>query len=391
MNNREWTDQELSKPREEWGNINIESMIEGKYQEGVHYGKTGIDIRDEQGKIESTPGNKAPGYENSEHWHNKQANTSLGYGMSSREPGYKSSEHWYNENGNIPLGYEMPSREPGYKSSEHMYNEGFVERGGPSINGKTPNELIDSSLLTVESITEEEKQVVYEDIMLGFTRNKDLLAKKIDLIISEERIVNKIISNQYMLAVEEMKNEKRGFVDHSPKNRKFQFLATIKILMEKGYDLDNFKFSKQETQIGLAELLADFRKDCSRYSAKNIDDPSWFKDGIKPEDYDMRKVNNPWLFSGVLIREIYAKNPKKFEEEYENYKATTKMPPEEMLSYEDFMRYGYSIEVSKKTNNLQQFKEEREKQMQQDQVVRKEQLSNLTQEIVETKEGHSLR
>lgn len=227
--------------------------------------------------------------------------------------------------------------------------------------------------------------------MLGLTNNKDLLAKKIDLIISDKDIVNNIISNQYMLAVQEMKKEEKGFFDNTSTNRKFQFLSTVKILMEKGYDINSLSFNKGETQIGLAKLISNFRKECAEHKAKNIDDPSWFKTGQSPENYDMRKVNNPWLFSATLITEIYASNPQMFETEYENYKATTKMPPEQILSYETFIHYAYGIEVPVKKDDLQQFQEVRARQMQQDQVVREQQLSGLTQEMVETKEGHSLK
>jgi hypothetical protein len=365
MNNREWSDQDLSNPREEWGTINTQTVGEVRYQEGVHYGTQGIEIREEQAKVEAIPTNQSPGHLN--------------------------SEHWYNEHGNIPLGYGRQQTSGSHKSSEEYYSEGFVEKGGPSINGKTPSELIASGLLSAENIKPEDKQVVYEDILLGLTNNKDILAKKIDLIISDKTMINNIISNQYILAVQEMKKEAKGFVDNTPTNRKFQFLTTTKILMEKGYDISSLSFKKGENQIGLAKLVSDFRKECAEHNAKNIQDPSWFKSGQTPENYDMRKVNNPWLFSGVLITEIYLNNPQTFEAEYEKYKATTKMPSAQILSYEEFIHYAYGIEVPAKKNTLELFKEARERQMQQDKIVREQQLVGLTQKIIETKEGRNLR
>ena len=67
------------------------------------------------------------------------------------------------------------------------------------------------------------------------------------------------------------------------------------------------------------------------------------------------------------------------------------MPPDQILSYEEFIHYAYGIQVPANTNNLQQFREAREKQMEQDKIIREQQLAGLTQEIVDTKEGHSLK
>ncbi|MBE6147487.1 MAG: hypothetical protein E7168_04050 [Firmicutes bacterium] len=325
MNNREWTDWNLSNPREEWG------------------------------QVENPPTNNSSSYYN--------------------------SEHWYNEHDDTTLGYDMPSLNSGYKSSENYYNEGIVFGIGPNINGKTPSELITSGLLTSDTITLEDKQVIYEDIMLGLTNNKDMLAKKIDLIISDKNIINNIISNQYMLSVQEMKKEEKDFVENAPINRKFQFLLTVKILLEKGYDINSLSFKKGESQISLAKLVSDFRKKCIEHRAKNIG----FKFNQAQENY------NPWLLSGTLITEIYINNIQMFEAEYENYKQTTKMPPEQILSYEEFIHYAYGIEIPVKTDNLEHFKEARERQMQQDQLLKEQQLVSLTQETVETKEGHNLK
>lgn len=335
MNDRGWTDQDLSKPREEWANV------------------------------EAIPSNQAPEYTNSEHWHNEHSNTPLGYGFQQTSDAHKSSEHYY--------------------------SEGFTEKGGPNINGKTPSELINSGLLTVQNIKPDEKQVVFEDIMLGLTNNKNMLSQKIDLIISDKNIVNSIISNQYMLAIQEMKKEEKGFVDNTPTNRKFQFLSTVKILMEKGYDINSLSFKNGDAEIGLAKLISNFRKECAEHKAKNIEDPSWFKTGRAPQNYDARKVNDPWLFSGTLITEIYANNPQMFETEYKNYKSTTRRPPEQILSYEEFIHYAYGIKVPAEYNNLQHFKETREKQIQYDQIIRQQQLGELTKDMVEIKEGHNLK
>lgn len=321
MNDKGWTDWNLSKPREEWG------------------------------AIEAGGGNYSRDY-------------------------YNSAEHYYNKQ-DKPLSYDTRHSEAGYRSIENYYNAGFSEVGGPNIGGKTPSELIQSGTLTPDTISEEDRKVIYDDFMMGYTNDKEMMAKKIDLMIDDSELINQVVFNQYKLAISEMKKENRGSIDHTPRDRKFQFLATVKMLMEKGYDIDSLHFDKESGQVGLAELLADFRKNCNGYHARSIQDPSWFKNGQRPVNYDMRKVNDPWLFAGTLITEVYEQNPAKFDAEYENYKLTTKVPVEEMLTYEAFMHYGYGINVPARVDNLEQFKAAREAQMDSDKKVREQQLINV--------------
>ena len=299
--------------------------------------------------------------------------------------GYENTENYYNEQGKDPL-IRHEINTPGYESSEHYYNEGiYAKYAGPIIDGKKPSELIEAGNLTPQTIKEEDLQTVYEDILLGLTSNKDLLSKKIDLIIQNDRLINSLLSNQYKLAIEEMKNEKRNiYGDVSSKNRKFQFLTTIKMLIEKGYNTENLKFiSKNETEMSLEMLLADFSKNCSLYHATNMPNASWFKDGNPPQGYDMRRVTNPNLFAGTLIAELYVKNPEKFKKEYEE--TTAKYNPEQRPTFEDFMNYRYRIIFPINLTYLQNFKNEREKQMQQDQIKRTEQLSPIINKDNEAK------
>ena len=59
----------------------------------------------------------------------------------------------------------------------------------------------------------------------------------------------------------------------------------------------------------------------------------------------------------------------------------------------DFIFEQLNIKKQKlsNSNSLSEFKNARETQMQQDQIVREQQLATLTEEMVETKEGHSLK
>ena len=59
----------------------------------------------------------------------------------------------------------------------------------------------------------------------------------------------------------------------------------------------------------------------------------------------------------------------------------------------DFLFEQLNIKKQKlsNSNSLFEFKNARETQMQQDQIVREQQLATLTEEMVETKEGHSLK
>ncbi len=293
-------------------------------------------------------GFQGDGYVNSEHYYNHLGSQQVavarettpdpterseypGYGY--QGSGYADAESFYNDYGDRPVMVGQGiSNDPGYKSSEHYYNEGFIEGAGrPNIDGKEPAELIRSGDLTPETIREGDREVVYEDIMMGTTRDKDMLAKKVDLVMSDDKLVHDMLSNQCDLAI-------RGKVEDGV-DRRFQFLATTKMLIEKGYDVDSLDFGGRD----LAKMLAEFRKS---YKDKSpMDDPSWFKDGQAPEGYDMRRVNNPWLFAGGLISEMYGRNPGKFQAEYEKYKQETKMPEGQALSYEEFMHYSYGIDV----------------------------------------------
>ena len=72
------------------------------------------------------------------------------------------------------------------------------------------------------------------------------------------------------------------------------------------------KFDIIGIEINLHRLLSSFKRECTS-GVKSIEDPSWFADGQMPEGYDTRKLNNPWLFTGVLISDIYSKKPNLFE------------------------------------------------------------------------------
>ena len=52
---------------------------------------------------------------------------------------------------------------------------------------------------------------------------------------------------------------------------------------------------------------------------------------------------------------------------------------------------NFSSDMIMTESSIQEFKNARETQMQQDKIVREQQLAGLTQEMIETKEGHSLK
>ena len=248
---------------------------------------------------------------------------------------------------------------------------------GPTINGKKPGDLIISGYLTPSSIRLEDKKIVYDDILLGLTDNKNLLAKKIDLIIDSPVLVNGMLKTQYDLAIKQMRDEYRGYHD-TLRDRAFQFLVTVNMLFQKGYDMESLTFSVGEYQdIGIEKLLANFRKCCNEYEANSIDSVAWFVDGKVPDGYDMRKVKSPWLFTGMLIRELYAKNPERFDADYENYKITTKMPLDQQLTYEQFLETSYGVILPEKKEVLDKFKEESAEQMCIDQQTRQENVINF--------------
>lgn len=260
-----------------------------------------------------------------------------------------------------------------------------ILRNPISIDGKIINieidKIINNRKLTPETIKPEERKLVFADILSGKTNDTELLAKKIDLIINDTELIQKMIIAQYNEALNEIKDEKLN-LNNDLKDRQFQFLATIKILIEKGYNIENLQLQNEKT---LPELIANFRKKTTN-SSKKINTPTWFKDPQEKNEYhkkNAQKLNDPYLFAGLLIREIYAKYPEIFTNAYEVYKTKSNL-----LSFEEFMHYAFTIDT--KTISLEKFKEERNKQLLIDKNEREKQINQtIIQEDI--KGGHKSR
>ncbi len=318
MNNNGWTDWDLSKPREEWGSV------------------------------EAKPVNNSPSYYNSEHYNLERSDRPVSYGESS-VPGYKSSEHYELERSDRPVSYGESSM-PGYKSSEHYYNDGLVFGVGHNINGKKVTDLILDGSLTPFNIKEEEKKIVLDDILSGETRNKDILAKKIDLLIADNNYINNIFSSQYNLALNELEKQKRsGYVKPDVVDRVFQFLATTNILMEKGYNVEELVSNKYPEK-DFIDLLVNFKNQSS--GASSIEDPSWFNSGVAPSDYDYRRINSASLYAGTLLINMFKNKKDLFDEKYNNYVKKTNY---DAIPYEDYMQYigiyPHIIQMVEEQNN----------------------------------------
>ena len=168
---------------------------------------------------------------------------------------------------------------------------------GPQIKGKKPAELIKNGELTPENITTEEKEVVYNDILLALTPTKELLSKKVALISSDKDMVQKLVLQQYKLAMQGIKKEYSG-AKKIDKDRTLDFLSTIQILNESGFDLNNLEFQTQDSEkIGVTQLLENFEKK-SRGAQGLIPDPTNFKNRYTP---DVSKGKNNWP-------DVFAKN-----------------------------------------------------------------------------------
>lgn len=294
------------------------------------------------------------------------------------DDGYRSSESYIND-GHSYITYH-DHIDDGYKSSESYINEGtYASYGGPMIDYKKPVELIEEGTLTPQNITKEQQKLIHDDILLGVTNNKNLLAKKIDLIINNDDLVTSLLKTQYHLAVREMEKEYRGFYSEGVENRKFQFLTTVKMLVEKGYDIDKLNFDNNK-KMPLARLLAEFKNNCSKYHAKSIPNASWFKEGKAPEGYDMKRTTNPYLFAGMLNTEIYVKNPKAFEEEHAKFIKNSNHPVNKNSSFEEFMLRIYGVKIPISFDYLNNFLEERQKQMSQDQLERNSNILNVMEQ-----------
>ena len=164
-----------------------------------------------------------------------------------------------------------------------------------------------------------------------------------------------MLNSQYHLAVEEMRLTKRNF--HLESHRVLDFLSTVNILKDMGVDFDQLSFEDEKTKdLTILKLLQSFKEKTNEFNAPSIPDPTNYQHGgfvdiLQPLD----KNNSPYLFTGTLID------------------------------------YFIERQKDKEQSQQQEFKNARDKQMKQDQIVRGLQLSEIIIRQETSKKGPDLQ
>ena len=310
----------------------------------------------------------------------------------SDEPGYNPMDFDHDPDYGKGVSYarEYPSYNPMDFDHDPDYGKG-VSYGVLRIQGQDPHILIQEGKLTKENMLPEYKECIYSELVRGYVTDKNLIAKELELIIDDKELLSKLIYRVYSKAIEEMhlQDKSNSYVNT---NHVYNFLSIISILMAKDFDVYSLSFENksQEENLNIMNLMAKFKEQANSNRASDIADPSWDKEGTVTK-FGIKETS-PYLYSSELIRNLYVNhpNPQIFVEEYNEYLASKK-PGDYVVSFEESMRYKYGLVLPKGIDNLQQFKEARERQMQQDQIIREQQLSGLNREMSESKEGHTLR
>lgn len=269
---------------------------------------------------------------------------------------YGNGENWteYEEKHGVAVGNRMVDY--GWTNADVTKPReewGAVEVGGYRVDGMKVEDAINQGILTTENLTNEKKENIYKDLMTGYTNNKNMLSKKLDLLLGDPEIVNSILINQYHLAVNEMSKENRSYMQYtntSSVDRKFQFVATVNMLIAKGYDISNMKFNVnnrwgREIEVDFYGLLSQFCINCDINDANGIPDPFWTENGKQSTVNHPPKRADGYYSPDRIIRGIlqeqHTKNPSTYYEAYRNYiKETSLENPE---PYEWFVKQNFGF------------------------------------------------
>ena len=103
---------------------------------------------------------------------------------------------------------------------------------------------------------------------------------------------------------------------------------------------------------------------------------------IQSPEINERIADAPELISAYFVEEEFVKNPQRFEQEYQAYLAPKK-ESDFRLTYEEFIRNRYHIEVNRVEDKVKRFQEERAKVIAADQEKRMQMLNGQNLEQVE--------
>ena len=223
-----------------------------------------------------------------------------------------------------------------------------------------------------EQISEEDMDYIYNSIMTGtlpLQQKKDGIAALIKN--GKDDMIKNIIQNEAELSVEQMKMDKNGYVSQS-QDRNLEFMETLTILKENNYDFNKVKFVKNDKEMDFYRFIGSYANKASEYNAK-------MSEAIVSDVVNQRVAYSPMLIATLFIEEEYLRNPQRFEEEYQAYIAPKK-EGEFRISYEEFIRNRYHIEINRLADKLKVFEEERNKVIAQDNEKRRQMFAEQTLE-----------
>ena len=279
----------------------------------------------------------------------------------------------YNPLANNPRGSEMEILE--------------AERVQAEQQNRKRSELAEK-LANDANITEEDIDYIYNSIMTG-TLPLQLKKAGIAALIKNGRdeVINNIVQNEAKLSVEQMKMNQQGY-NSSSEDRNLQFMETLTILKENNYDFSKLKFINGDKEWDFYRFIGTYASKASEYRAN-------MSEKIVSEVIDSRVASSPMLIAALFVEEEFIRNPQRFEEEYQAYLAPKK-EGEFRISYEEFIRNRYHIEINRLKDKLKMFEEARKKVIEADQqrrqgiinqVVVQEQL--VDQAVLESAENPS--
>lgn len=172
---------------------------------------------------------------------------------------------------------------------------------GPSINGVKPMQLIKSGELSSDTITKEQLSILAEDLMLGQAESKEQLSKAIQMLSVDSALITYVLNSQFQLSQFELSKR-----DNSV-GRTLDFLATVYVLQEMGYDLSEVKINSTLTdkqtgttrlaQVSVADALEQTEQP-AREARAMILDPTSFQFRYNPE------YSNGEVYADIFARKL---------------------------------------------------------------------------------------
>ena len=260
-----------------------------------------------------------------------------------------------------------------FRGSENERLEG--ERVAAEHRNAKESEL-ESKIASGEELSEEDIKYLYTNLMYGIMNGKQIQDCMGAFVkAGRDDLIQNIIANQEKLSVEQMQKQKNGYVDLTV-DRNYQFMKTLTTLKELGYDFSKMSFQKGEDQtVDFIKFMGDYSSKCRENSAK-------MDTKIQSPELNERIADAPELISAYFVEEEFVKNPQRFEQEYQAYLAPKK-ESDFRLTYEEFIKNRYHIEINRVEDKVKLFQEERDKILAADKEKRMQMFNGQNLEQVE--------